>query len=92
MKHCTDRFTATKWEGADKKAKFARQFIQFVQSDFAKGEFPQTFYVRLALTFGHIAHYDLHRFYREFFTTTQDKVRFHQPQALAHLLTGRNPF
>ncbi len=38
-----EQFTPTKWEGADKKAKFAKQFIKFVQSDFAKSQFPHTF-------------------------------------------------
>jgi len=33
-----DRFAPTKWQGADEKAKFARQFVKFVQSDFAKGK------------------------------------------------------
>jgi hypothetical protein len=61
---------------ADRKAKFARQFIKLVQSDFAKSQFGNAFYARLSLTFGHIAHYNLHGFYAEFFTTTQDKVRF----------------
>jgi hypothetical protein len=82
-----DQFKPTKWEASDKKAKFAKQFIKFVQSDFAKSQFPHTFYVRLALCFGHIAHYDIHGFYREFFTTTEDKVRFIR-QTLQHPCWG----
>ncbi len=71
-----DQFTPTRWEGAEEKARFARRFIRFVESDFAEREFPDTFYRRLALTFGHIAHFDRHGFYETFFTTTADKVRF----------------
>jgi hypothetical protein len=71
-----DQFTATKWEKAEKKATFARQFIRFVESDFDRKQFPHAFYVRLALTFSHIAHYNESGFYDVFFTATQDKRRF----------------
>jgi hypothetical protein len=78
-----DKFTPTKWEGADKKAKFARQFIKFVQSDFANSHFSNTFYLRLALCFGHIVHFNRHGFFETFFTTTDGKVRFLR-MTLAH--------
>jgi hypothetical protein len=71
-----DRFTPTKWDSADKKAKFAKQFIRFVLSDFSMKQFPKTFYVRLSMTFGHIAHFNQHGFYETFFNTTEGKVRF----------------
>jgi hypothetical protein len=87
----SDHFTATQWEGADRKARLARQFIKFVQSDFAKAQFGNAFYARLALTFGHIAHYDLHGFYAEFFTTTNDKLRFLR-QTLQHQCVGDPAF
>ena len=83
----SQQFSPTKWEGSDKKAKFAEQFIRFVESDFAKSQFPHSFYVRLALCFGHIAHYNQGGFYEEFFTTTKDKVRFLR-QALRHPCWG----
>jgi hypothetical protein len=86
-----DRFTSTKWEGADKKAKFARQFIRFVQSDFAKCQFPNTFYVRLSLTFGHIAHFNQSGFFDTFFTTTEGKIRF-LCQTLQHPCWGDPAF
>ncbi len=86
-----DQFTATKWEGADKKAKFAKQFIKFVKSDFAQSQFPHLFYVRLSLTFGHIAHYNQSGFFETFFTTTQDKVRFLR-QTLQHPCWGDPTF
>ena len=69
-------FTATKWDSGDKKAAFAKQFIKFVQSDFNMKQFPKTFYTRLSMTFGHIAHFNQHGFYETFFTSTTDKVRF----------------
>jgi hypothetical protein len=82
-----DKFTATKWEGPDKKANFARQFIRFVEADFARAKFAHTFYLRLSLTFSHIAHYNQGGFYETFFTTTADKVRFLR-MTLAHPCYG----
>lgn len=69
-------FTPTEWDGAQDKAAFAKQFIRFVQSDFAAQRFTDKFYRRLSNTFGHIAHYNRGGFWAEFFTTTADKVRF----------------
>jgi hypothetical protein len=71
-----DRFAPTKWDSADKKAAFAKQFIRFVQSEFARTKFPKAFYHRLSLMFGHIAHFNQHGFFETFFMTTPDKVRF----------------
>ena len=71
-----DKFTATQWEDAEQKAEFGRQFIRFVESDFALKEFPNQFYRRLSQTFGHIAHYGFHGFYEEFFENTGNKLRF----------------
>ena len=82
-----DQFAATKWEGSDKKAAFARQFIKFVQWDFSKKQFTKAFYQRLSQTFSHIAHYNMGGFFEEFFTTTEGKVRFLR-QTLAHPCYG----
>jgi hypothetical protein len=82
-----DQFTPTRWESAEEKVRFARRFIRFVESDFAKAQFPHSFYRRLALTFGHIAHFNPHGFYQEFFTATEGKVRFLR-MTLAHPCWG----
>ena len=82
-----DQFTATKWDGGDKKAAFARQFIKFMQWDFPRKHFTKAFYQRLSMTFGNIAHYNVGGFFDEFFTTTADKVRFLR-QTLAHPCYG----
>jgi hypothetical protein len=71
-----DKFTDTRCEKAEKKVRFATQFIRFVNSDFAWQKFPRAFYQRLSQTFGHIAHFNLHGFFEHFFTTTESKVRF----------------
>lgn len=82
-----DRFTATKFHDAEEKARFARQFIKFVQWDFSRKQFSKAFYKRLSMTFGHIAHYNQGGFFEEFFTTTEGKVRFLR-QTLAHPCWG----
>lgn len=76
MKFTASQFVATKWEPADAKAKFANQFVKFVESDFASSKFPKWFYTRLSMTFGHIAHYDQGGFFETFFTSPQDKKEF----------------
>lgn len=86
-----DAFTPTKWDTSDKKAAFAKQFIRFVESDFARSKFPKAFYQRLSMTFGHVAHYNQHGFFEEFFTTTAGKVRFLR-QTLAHPCWGDPAF
>lgn len=71
-----DQFVPTQWESTEQKARFAKQFIRFSQAAFAWQQFPHAFYLRLALTFGHIAHFNQHGFFEEFFSSTDGKVRF----------------
>jgi hypothetical protein len=80
-------FTPTQWATAHDKATFAKQFVRFVQSDFAAKYFTDKFYRRLSNIFGHIAHYNRGGFWAEFFTTTADKVRFLE-QCLQHPCYG----
>ncbi len=81
------QFTPTKWDTVLDKLSFARQFVRFVQSDFAEQHFTDRFYRRLSNTFGHIAHYDRGGFWAEFFTTTADKLRFLE-QTIQHPCYG----
>lgn len=69
-------FTATKWNMAEDKEKFAAQFVKFVESDFAASKFPKWFYERLSNTFGHAAMYNRDGFYNYCFTDTGRKVQF----------------
>ncbi len=71
-----DQFTPTKWDTAADKARFANQFVKFVESGFDQRHFTERFYRRLSNTFGHIAHYNRLGFWEEFFTTTEGKMRF----------------
>ena len=86
-----DKFTATRFEKAEAKVRFARQFIRFVESDFDRRQFPHWFYVRLALTFSHIAHYNQAGFFETFFDSTEGKVRFLR-QTLQHPCYGDPTF
>ena len=38
------QFVATKWDTAEDKARFANQFLNFVESGFAESKFPKWFY------------------------------------------------
>lgn len=71
-----ENFTPTKWDDAATKARFAKQFVRFVKSDFCVRQFTQAFYKRLSLSFGHIAHFNRHGFFETFFASTEGKVRF----------------
>lgn len=71
-----EQFTATQWDSAADKAKFANQFVRFVESDFKSTLFPKWFYNRLSNTFGHIAHYNQAGFFDTFFVSLAGKIRF----------------
>ena len=70
------QFTPTQWDTAEGKAKFATHFMRFLESEFKQTLFQKWFYRKLSNTFGHIAHFDIHGFWSEFFETTRDKVKF----------------
>jgi len=71
-----EQFTPTEWKTAKDKAKFANHFVRFVESGFKETLFPKWFYTQLSLSFGHIAHYNLHGFYETWFTTTEKQMEF----------------
>jgi len=69
-------FTATRPENAKDKMRFAKQFCKFVMRGFLLKDFPNWFYVRLSMTFGHIAHYNQGGFYDYFFQDVNGKIKF----------------
>jgi hypothetical protein len=71
-----DQFTPTQFDTAADKAKFANCFVRFVESGFKFTLFPSWFYKRLSMTFGHIAHYDIHGFYHTWFANTATQITF----------------
>ena len=68
--------TATEWDDQKSKLRFAKQFAKFVTGGFKWEDFPKWFYVRLSMTFGHIAHYNQHGFYATFFQDDNGKIDF----------------
>jgi hypothetical protein len=70
------QFTPTEFSTAEDKARFANQFVAFVESDFSASKFPNWFYKRLSMSFGHIAETDQGGFYETWFSSTARKVQF----------------
>ncbi len=69
-------FVPTPFSTAGDKARFVNQFIKFVESDYSPNAFPKWFYIRLSMTFGHIAHYNQDGFYETFFSSLQGRLQF----------------
>jgi hypothetical protein len=70
------QFKASQFSTAEEKAKFANQFVAFVEADFVGSKFPKWFYTRLSMTFGHIAHFNQNGFYQTWFDSTASKLDF----------------
>ena len=77
-------FTATKWDTGEVKAKFANDLCRFIAADFKVTLFTEKTYHRLAMTFGHIAHYNRHGFIAEFFEDLRGKVAFLEQTLMWH--------
>jgi hypothetical protein len=69
-------FTVTKFSSAEDKAKFANQFVAFVSAGCPQSKFPKWFYQRLCQMFQHIAHYNAHGFYEEWFSSAEKRRQF----------------
>jgi hypothetical protein len=50
-------FVPTKFSTAQDKADFGNTFLHFIESEWARTAFSKSFYNRLSMCFGHIAHY-----------------------------------
>jgi len=69
-------FTATKFSTAADKAEFGNTLLRFIESEWASALFTRSFYNRLSMCFGHIAHYCRSQFYEEWFSSVAAQVRF----------------
>jgi hypothetical protein len=69
-------FVPTKFSTAQDKADFGNTFLHFIESEWARTAFSKSFYNRLSMCFGNIAHYDLATFYETWFTSDADRLRF----------------
>jgi len=69
-------FTATKFSTAADKAEFGNTLLRFIESEWASALFTKSFYNRLSMCFGHIAHYNRAQFYEVWFSSLADQMRF----------------
>jgi hypothetical protein len=69
-------FTPTEWSSAADKAWFGNHLLRFIAEDFSQRLFTKRFYNRLSLTFGHIAHYNMHGFWSVSFQDLLGKAHF----------------
>ena len=69
-------FTATKFSTAADKAEFGNTLLRFIDSEWASALFTKSFYNRLSMCFGHIAHYNRTQFYEEWLSSLAAQVRF----------------
>jgi len=69
-------FTATKFSTAADKAEFGNTLLRFIESEWVPALFTKSFYNRLSMCFGHIAHYNCTQFYEEWFSSLAAQVRF----------------
>ena len=72
-----EQFTATEFDSAADKAKFANKLVEFFLSGFTEKKFTKWLYKHLSLHFnGHIAHYNQNGFYEAQFATQDTRERF----------------
>lgn len=69
-------FTATKFSTAADKAEFGNTLLRFIESEWEPALFTKSFYNRLSMCLGHIAHYNRAQFYEEWFSSLAAQVRF----------------
>jgi hypothetical protein len=69
-------FTATKSSTSADKAEFGNNLLRFIESEWASALFTKSFYNRLSMCFGHIAHYNRAQFYEEWFSSLAAQLRF----------------
>jgi hypothetical protein len=70
------QFIATRWSSAAEKAAFGNTFLHFIEADWKDTIFTKSFYNRLSMCFGHVAHYDRSGFWSTWFTSEKSKVDF----------------
>ena len=71
-----DQFASGDYWTADKKAKIANAFVRFVVAGCPFTLFTRDLYHGLSSMWGHIAHFDRHGFYGEWFSSSARIARF----------------
>lgn len=70
------KLTPTEWATVEDKEKFIKRFKRFVEKDFPFTLFTKDFYQRMSMMRGHIAHYNIDGFYREWFVDARRRAEF----------------
>lgn len=71
-------FVPTEWSTAIDKANFGNTLLHFLDADCPRKLFTRKFYIRLSITFGNCAHYNLETFYDTWFTRDRHRLAFVQ--------------
>lgn len=69
-------FTASQWDTAEQKARFANHYTRFVAKGFPWTLFPEWFYKRLSNCYMHIAHFNRQGFADVWFSTPRRRSEF----------------
>jgi hypothetical protein len=69
-------FVPTKFSTEQDKADFGNSLFHFIESEWALTLFNKSFYNRLSMCFGHIAHVDRMGFYETWFISDAERLRF----------------
>ena len=69
-------FVPTKFSTEQDKAGFGNSLFHFIESEWALTLFIKSFYNRLSMCFGHIAHVDRMGFYETWFISDAERLRF----------------
>jgi hypothetical protein len=69
-------FIPTQFSTAADKADFGNTLLRFIESEWKQTLFTKSFYNRLSMCFGHIAHFNRPTFYETWFTSDADRLRF----------------
>jgi hypothetical protein len=69
-------FVPTQFSTAADKADFGNTLLLFIESEWKETHFTKSFYNRLSMCFGHIAHFNRPTFYETWFTSDADRLRF----------------
>lgn len=70
------RFKDEEYLSAAEKEKILALWIRFLKNNFQRNDFTHQLYNYLMNHADFIAHYSIHGFYAEYFTTGEDKIRF----------------
>jgi len=71
---CAEQFTATKWATAKEKATWINGMVSFILKGFPEERWREGLYHHLYNMYCHIAHYNRHGFYAEWFATDHERL------------------